>query len=66
MDQLREAQEPSKRIETYFCFAQVRLKRFDDYRSRPPNPDYDVPAYLDTQLDQYLRITDALKDWIED
>jgi len=66
VDLLREAQDPSKRIEAYLSFAQLRLTRFDDFRSRPPNPDYDIPAYLDTQLDQYIRITDALKDWIED
>ena len=66
VDQLRDAQEPSKRIEAYLSFAQVRLTRFDDYRSRPANPDYDIPGYLDTQLDQYIRITDALKDCIED
>jgi len=63
---LREAQAPSDRIEKYLSFAQDRLTRFDDYRSRPPNPDYDIPGYLETQLDQYIRITDALKDWIED
>jgi len=66
VDQLREAQDPSQRIGAYLSFAQVRLTRFDDYRNRPPNPDYDIPAYLDTQLDQYIHITDALKDWIED
>ena len=66
VDQLREAQDPSQRIEKYLSFAQVRLTRFDDYRNRPPSPDYDIPGYLDTQLDQYIRITDALKDWIED
>ncbi len=66
VDQLREAQEPSQRIVTYMAFAQARLERFDDYRNRPPNPDYDIPGYLNTQLDQYIRITDALKDWIED
>jgi hypothetical protein len=66
VDELREAQAPSDRIEKYLSFAQVRLTRFDDYRSRPPNPDYDIPGYLETQLDQYIRITDALKDWIED
>ena len=66
VDQLREAQAPSERIEKYLSFAQVRLTRFDDYRNRPPSPDYDIPGYLDTQLDQYIRITDALKDWIED
>jgi len=66
VDRLREAQDPSQRIETYLDFAQVRLARFDDYRNRPPSPDYDIPGYLDTQLDQYIHITDALKDWIED
>jgi len=66
VDQLREAQDPSERIEKYMLFAQVRLERFDDYRNRPPNPDYDIPGYLNTQLDQYIHITDALKDWIED
>ena len=65
-DQLREAQDPSQRIEIYLAFAQVRLERFDDVRNRPPDPQYDVPGYLDTQLDQYIRITDALKDWIEE
>jgi hypothetical protein len=66
VDQLRDAQDPSARIEKYLAFAEVRLERFDDYRNRPPNPDYDIAGYLDTQLDQYIRITDALKDWIED
>ena len=65
-DQLRDSQEASQRIEAYLSFAQIRLTQFDDYRNRPPNPDYDIPSYLDTRLDQYIRITDALKDWIED
>lgn len=65
-DQLREAQAPSDRIEKYLSFAQDRLTRFDDYRTRPPNPDYEIPGYLETQLDQYIHITDDLKDWIED
>jgi hypothetical protein len=66
VEELREAQGPSERIEKYLSFVQIRLTRFDDYRNRPPSPDYDIPGYLDTQLDQYIRITDALKDWIED
>ena len=66
VDELREAQGPSERIEKYLSFAQVRLTRFDDFRNRRPDPDYDIPAYLNTQLDQYIHITDALKDWIED
>jgi Sec-independent protein translocase protein TatA len=66
VDELREAQEPSQRIIAYLSFAQVRLERFDDFRNRRPDSDYDIPAYLETQLDQYIHITDALKDWIED
>jgi len=65
-DQLRDAQDPSQRIEVYLSLAQVRLTRFDDFRNRPPDPQYDIPDYLQTQLDQYIRITDALKDWIDD
>ena len=66
VNQLRDAQDPSQRIGLYLSFAQVRIERFDDYRNRPPNPDYDIASYLDTQLDEYIRITDAMKDWIED
>jgi len=66
VDELREAQEPSERIEKYLSFAQTRLTRFDDFRGRRPDPEYDIPAYLNTQLDQFIHITDALKDWIED
>lgn len=66
VSKVREAQDPSERIELYLTFAQARLERFDDYRNRPPNPDYDIPGYLSTQLDEYIRITDALKNWIED
>jgi hypothetical protein len=65
-EQLREAQDPSQRIDKYLAFAQNRLARFDDYRNRPPSPDYDIPGYLETQLDEYVHITDALKDWVEE
>ena len=64
-DQLREAQDPSARIEKYLEFAQNRLERFDEYRNRR-DPNYDIPGYLETELDEYIRITDALKDWIEE
>jgi hypothetical protein len=66
VEKLREAQEASARIEAYLTFAESRLTQFDDYRNRPASPDYDIPTYLDTQLDQFMRITDALKDCIED
>jgi hypothetical protein len=65
-DRLRDAQEPSERIEAYLSFAQTRLTRIDDFRNRGRDSEYDIPAYLDTQFDQYIRITDALKDWIQE
>jgi hypothetical protein len=65
-DELRDAQGASERIEKYMAFAQVRVERFDDFRNRRPDPEYDIPGYLNTQLDQYIHITDVLKDWIED
>lgn len=64
-DQLREAQDPSLRIEKYLSFAENRLMRFDEYRTRR-DPNYDIPGYLNTELDEYVRITDALKDWMEE
>jgi len=65
-DQVREAQEPSQRIEVFLSLAQVRLERLEDFRNRPPDPDHDIAGYLDKQLDQYIRITDELKNWIQD
>lgn len=65
-EQVRDAQDPSQRIGLYLSLAQLRLTRFDDYRDRPADPNYDVAGYLETQLDQYIHITDALKDWVAD
>ncbi len=64
-DKLREAQDPSQRIEVYLSFAQARLERFNDYRGRPVDPAYDTGAYLDKLLGQYISLTDELKGWIE-
>ena len=49
-DQLREAQEPSQRIEKYLSFAQIRLERFDDYRNRPRTPIMICPVILKPNL----------------
>jgi len=65
-DQIREAQDPSQRIGLYLSFAQVRLDRIDEYRQKPPDPEVDVAGYLAKEFDQYIRITDELKNWIED
>ncbi len=65
-DKLREAQDPSERIQLYLDFAQARLDRFEGFRSKPLNPVYDNGAYLDALLDQYIALNDELKNWIDD
>jgi hypothetical protein len=65
-DKIREAQEPSERIEVYLTLAQSRLDRIQDFRSKPMDPQYDNGAYIDHLLDQYISLTDDLKNWIQD
>ena len=64
-DKIRDAQDPSERIGVYLDLAQTRLVRIEDYRNRPVDPTVDVEGYLDQQFDQYIRITDELKNWIQ-
>ncbi len=64
-NKLREAQDPSERIELYLAFAQARLERFDGLREKPADPKYDNGAYLDSLLGQYIALDDELKNWIE-
>ena len=64
-NKLREAQDPAERIEVYLGFSQARLDRFDDFRRKPADPQYDNGAYLDQLLDQYIAVNDELKNWIE-
>jgi hypothetical protein len=65
-DKLREAQDPSERIEVYLALAQARLERLDEFRRKPVDPQYDNGAYLDRLVGQYISITDELKNWIQD
>lgn len=65
-DRLREAQEPSPRIEAYLDLAQARLDRFENFRGKPADPRYDNGAYLDKLLGEYVSLDDELKNWIED
>ena len=65
-DKIREAQEPSERIEVYLTLAQSRLDRIEGFRSKPMDPQYDNGAYIDHLLDEYISLTDALKNWIQD
>ena len=65
-DKIRDAQDPSDRIEVYLTLAQSRLDRITEFRSKPMDPQYDNGKYIDTLLDQYISITDDLKNWIQD
>jgi hypothetical protein len=65
-DMIRDAQEPSARIEVYLTLAQSRLERIEEFRSKPMDPQYDNGAYIDHLLDGYISITDELKNWIQD
>jgi len=65
-DKIREAQEPSERIEVYLTLAQSRLERIEGFRSKPMDPQYDNGAYIDHLLDEYISLTDDLKNWIQD
>ncbi len=65
-DKIREAQEPSERIELYLTLAQSRLDRIEGFRSKPMDPQYDNGAYIDHLLDEYISLTDELKNWIQD
>jgi hypothetical protein len=65
-DKIRDAQEPSERIEVYLTLAQTRLDRIEEFRSKPMDPQYDNGAYIDRLLDEYISLTDDLKNWIQD
>jgi len=65
-DKIRDAQEPSERIEVYLTLAQSRLDRIQEFRSKPMDPQYDNGAYIDHLLDTYISLTDDLKNWIQD
>ena len=65
-DKLREAQDPSGRLEVYIDLIQVRLDRLDKYRKEPKNSEYDIEAFLNKQLDEYLSLNGELRNWIEE
>ncbi len=65
VDKLRETQDPAERIKLYVQFAQRRLGMFENFASRPPDPVYDVGDFLNKVLDQYIKLDDEMKDWIQ-
>jgi hypothetical protein len=65
-EKLRDAQGPSGRIDVYLDLTQNRLDRIASFRSKPMDPQYDNGAYIDHLLDEYISLTDDLKNWIQD
>jgi hypothetical protein len=65
-DKLREAQEPSERIQLYLEFEQVRLERFETGRSNPAVTTEDIGKYLDDAIVQFVGLDEELKNWVED
>ena len=65
-DRVREAQDPSERIEVYMDLLDLRLARFDEARQQPVDPKYDQARFLHELLDEYIYLNDELKTWIED
>lgn len=61
VDKLRDAQEPSKRIELYLSFQLDRLNRIE----AAGESNGDVRDSVDDLLNQYISIDDELKDWIQ-
>ena len=64
-DQLREEQDPARRIEIYLAIAEDRLATFESYRMKPPDPKYEIGGFLDDLLGEYIGVYDELKNWIE-
>jgi hypothetical protein len=67
-DRIRDAQDPSARIQVYLEIAGVRLERFNAIRLAPPDSGdpTDRAATVDQILSQYIALDDELKHWIED
>lgn len=62
---VREAQDPSDRIELYLTIAHARLERFEEFRRKPPDQESDKGATLDSILGQFISVNDEMKDWID-
>jgi hypothetical protein len=63
---VREAHEPSERIEVYMDLLDLRLARFGEARAQPVDPKYDQETFLRELLGEYILLNDELKTWIED
>ncbi len=62
---VREAQDPSERIELYLTLAQARLDRFEEARKKTPEAQAEEGPSPDSLLSDYIVLTDEWKDWID-
>jgi hypothetical protein len=65
-DKLREAQDPSDRLAVYVALVQVRLDRLEKFRREPKNSEYDIGAFLNKQIDEYVTLNGEVRSWIEE
>ncbi|HEY6291480.1 MAG TPA: hypothetical protein VI455_07965 [Terriglobia bacterium] len=67
-DRVREAQDPSARIEVYLELAGERLERFNATRQAPADASEaaDRGTAVEQILSQYIALDDELKNWIDD
>lgn len=66
VEKLRDAQNPSVRIEVYLQFQQSRLDAMQQLRAQQPALDEGPGSEFRRLLSQYVSITDEMKDWISD
>ncbi|MCL5005110.1 MAG: DUF1682 domain-containing protein [Acidobacteria bacterium] len=64
--ELRNAQDPSKRISVYLSIAQTRLYRVEGLRNTSPEAQANIGWQVNELLGQYISIDSELKGWIQD
>lgn len=65
VQQLRDTQEPSKRIEAYLSIAETRLQQIEGLRQTSPEAQANLGGQIDELLQQYISIDTELKHWIQ-
>lgn len=65
VDKLRDTQDPSARIKLYLELMGVRYNAFEQLRAAPTAPPVKTGEVLGHLLDQYVRLDDEMKDWIQ-
>ncbi len=65
VEKLRDAQEPSARIKVYLELMGARYSAFEQLRTKPIASPVKTGELLGHLLDQYVRLDDEMKDWIQ-